>query len=236
MCNLSNSAINNFTLALPSDVSHSRPSTRDEKERADIPWAVYRGLMRSQMRIGSPTDSPHWSRPALSLQTQYTQSRLLSEIPHRETSLGGRCHCHSRRRKKPTKCFICWSACRFFWNSIHAALSIHLLLHFFQVCFTWKWKFWLGATEPDKSPSAKKRKKEDEDEGISWTAQGLRKNVQPYPHFGSWGCGETCRGNEHFLRLTYRWGMKDISRWFKGLPYTKKDCVFKHFFKNIHRH
>lgn len=159
MCNLSNSAINNFTLALPSDVSHSRPSTRDEKERADIPWAVYRGLMRSQMRIGSPTDSPHWSRPALSLQTQYTQSRLLSEIPHREPSLGGRCRCHSRCRKKPTKCFICWSACRFFWNSIHAALSIHLLLHFFQVCFTWKWKFWLGATEPDKSPSAKKKRR-----------------------------------------------------------------------------
>lgn len=130
------------------------------KERADIPWAVYRGLMRSQMRIGSPTDSPHWSRPALSLQTQYTQSRLLSEIPHREPSLGGRCRCHSRCRKKPTKCFICWSACRFFWNSIHVALSIHLLLHFFQVCFTWKWKFWLGATEPDKSPSAKKKKKE----------------------------------------------------------------------------
>lgn len=158
MCNLSNGAINNFTLALPSDASHSRPSTRDEKQRADIPWAVYRGLMRSQMRIGSPTDSPHWSRPALSLQTQYTQSRLLSEIPHREPSLGGRCRCHSRRRKKPTKCFICWSACRFFWNSIHAALSIHLLLHFFQVCFSWKWKFWLGATQQDKSPSAKKIK------------------------------------------------------------------------------
>ncbi len=159
MGNLSNSAINNFTLALPSDVSHSRPSTRDEKERVDIPWAVYRGLMQSQMRIGSPTDSPHWSRPALSLQT-HTHNLGYCQRSLTESCLwAAAVAVIPAARKKPTKCFICWSACRFFWNSIHAALSIHSLLHFFQVCFTWKWKFWLGATEPDKSPSAKKKKR-----------------------------------------------------------------------------
>ncbi len=159
-CNLSKQCYQQLHACLPSDGSHSRPSTRDEKSEQTSPWAVVNsGFDAESNEIGSPTDSPHWSRPALSLQTQYTQSRLLSEIPHREPSLGGRCRCHSRCRKKPTKCFICWSACRFFWNSIHAALSIHLLLHFFQVCFTWKWKFWLGATEPDKSPSAKKKKR-----------------------------------------------------------------------------
>lgn len=194
MCNISNSAINNFTLPLPSDASHSRPSTRDEKKRADFPWAVYRGLMRSQMRIGSPTDSPALKTPGSFITNPYAPSRLLSEIPHREPSAVT--VIPATANQKQTKRFICPSACRFFWNSIHAASSIHLLLHFFQVCFTWKWKFWLGATEPDKSPSAKK----NEEEGIC--AQGLRKTVHPYPHFGSGYYGETWRGNEHFLRHT----------------------------------
>lgn len=154
MCNISNSAINNFTLPLPSDASHSRPSTRDEK-RADFPWAVYRGLMKSQMRIGSPTDSPALKTPGSFITNPYAPSRLLSEIPHREPSAVT--VIPATANQKQTKRFICPSACRFFWNSIHAASSIHLLLHFFQVCFTWKWKFWLGATEPDKSPSAKKK-------------------------------------------------------------------------------
>lgn len=44
-----------------------------------------------------------------------------------------------------------------FFNSTHAVWSIHLLLHFFQVCFTWKWKLCLKATEPDKSSSQEKK-------------------------------------------------------------------------------
>ncbi len=129
MCNLSNSAINNFTLALPSDVSHSRPSTRDEKERADIPWAVYRGLMRSQMRIGSPL-------------TAHTEAARLFHYKPNTHNLGYCQRSLTESRLWAAAVAVIPAAAK----SQRNVLSVGVLVDFFEIQYMQPWVFTYSCT------------------------------------------------------------------------------------------
>ncbi len=90
-----------------------------------------------------------------------------------------------------------------------------------------------GATEPDKSPSAKKKKREDG--GISWTAQGLRKNVHPYPHLEVEAAEKKLveeMNASYDLCTDEVW--KDISRWFKGPYRAQRKIAFWSIFSRTY--
>lgn len=118
-----------------------------------LPGAVYWSLMRSQKRTVSPSEN--WNQISGGFSRNLDNTLALRQRQRFTSKRALRKPCHLLVHRSLT-CFIWHSTCRFFWNSTHAVWSIHSLLHFFQVCFTWKWKFCLKASEPDKSSSNKK--------------------------------------------------------------------------------